>query len=285
MTQEKSPEGKNMKFRKKPVVIEAMQFTEETKNQCFNFVTCNRYADWDEFGKSPVLKIQTLEGDITASLGDWIIKGVKGEFYPCKPDIFEQTYEPADREARSQGGGKDEEIRKLREQVYLPNHWRCPKCSFYQVNSILAPDGIFADKRTPEQCPNDGTEMMPVSWKENAKDNYDMGVQQMERAVKAESQLQALSRPDASPAKCEVCGGTDLVCGKGWLEEKTKKDAEIQKLRTDASGLVEALRKAGQLTDSGPYHHYRACCKTDVEKEHDSECFIGEALQRFGSGK
>lgn len=40
--------------------------------------------------------IETLEGDITASLGDWIIKGVKGEFYPCKPDIFDATYEPAE---------------------------------------------------------------------------------------------------------------------------------------------------------------------------------------------
>jgi len=81
-------------YRKKPVVIEAMQFTEETKDQVFNFVTCNRYAAWSGDGK-PVLYIQTLEGDMMATLGDWIIKGVNGEFYPCKPDIFEKTYEPA----------------------------------------------------------------------------------------------------------------------------------------------------------------------------------------------
>lgn len=80
-----------MKFRKKPVVIEAMQFTEESKNQCFNFVRCNCAADFED--GSPVLKIQTLEGVMTASLGDYIIKGVQGEFYPCKPDIFEATYE------------------------------------------------------------------------------------------------------------------------------------------------------------------------------------------------
>lgn len=84
-----------MKFRKKPVVIEAEQFTEENKNRAFNFVRCNHFADWDENGK-PTLRIQTLEGEITASLGDWIIKGVNGEFYPCKPDIFEKTYERAD---------------------------------------------------------------------------------------------------------------------------------------------------------------------------------------------
>ena len=81
------------KFRKKPVVIEAECFTRENKDRCYNFVRCNCVADTDENG-SPVLRIQTLEGDMTASLGDWIIKGVKGEFYPCKPDVFAATYEP-----------------------------------------------------------------------------------------------------------------------------------------------------------------------------------------------
>ena len=81
------------KFRKLPVVIEAEQFTEGNKNRCFNFVTCNRYAEFNDAGQ-PILMIQTLEGVMTAELGDWIIKGVAGEFYPCKPDIFEKTYEP-----------------------------------------------------------------------------------------------------------------------------------------------------------------------------------------------
>lgn len=80
-------------FRKKPVVIEAELFTNATKDRCFNFVTCNRYADRAENG-DPVLRIQTLEGEMTANVGDWIIKGVKGEFYPCKDDIFQATYEP-----------------------------------------------------------------------------------------------------------------------------------------------------------------------------------------------
>lgn len=88
-----------MRFRKKPVVIEAEQFTDENKNRCWNFVRCNCSAEFED-GK-PVLKIQTLEGVMVARLGDWIIKGVKGEFYPCKPDIFEKTYEPAE---AAQGG-------------------------------------------------------------------------------------------------------------------------------------------------------------------------------------
>ena len=83
-----------MKYRKKPVIIEAMQFTQETKDMVFNFVTCNRYADWSDAGY-PILRIQTLEGEMIANSGDWIIKGIKGEFYPCKPDIFAATYEEA----------------------------------------------------------------------------------------------------------------------------------------------------------------------------------------------
>ena len=80
-----------MKFRKKPVVIEAMQFTENSKNQVFSWVTCSCYADFSD--DKPVLVISTLEGDMTVSLGDWVIKGLQGEFYPCKPEIFEQSYE------------------------------------------------------------------------------------------------------------------------------------------------------------------------------------------------
>ena len=79
-------------YRKKPIEIEAMQFTDEMKDRVFNFVSCNRYADFNEQG-NPVLKIQTLEGDMTASIGDWIIRGVAGEFYPCRDDIFRLTYE------------------------------------------------------------------------------------------------------------------------------------------------------------------------------------------------
>lgn len=81
-----------MKYRKKPVVIEAMQFTDESKNQVHSWITCSTAPGFDDDG-NPELRIQTLEGVMTASIGDYIIKGVQGEFYPCKPDIFEATYE------------------------------------------------------------------------------------------------------------------------------------------------------------------------------------------------
>jgi hypothetical protein len=77
-----------MKYRKKPVVIDARQYTR-------NGLDAEKVAEWcggDQTDDGCI--IHTLEGDHLASYGDWIIKGVKGEFYPCKPDIFEQTYEP-----------------------------------------------------------------------------------------------------------------------------------------------------------------------------------------------
>lgn len=81
-----------MKYRTKLVEIEAMQFTEESKDQVLNFVRCNCHPEFD-VKNNPILVIQTLEGDMTASIGDYVIKGLKGEFYPCKPDIFNMKYE------------------------------------------------------------------------------------------------------------------------------------------------------------------------------------------------
>lgn len=80
-----------MKFRKKPVVIEALQWTGNNLEELRAFVP-------EEFRDNRIhqpLGIKTLEGIMTISEGDYVIKGVKGEFYPCKPDIFEMTYEPA----------------------------------------------------------------------------------------------------------------------------------------------------------------------------------------------
>jgi hypothetical protein len=94
-----------MKFRKKPVVIEAVQINWKNWGEVCDFLGGiinpeNPGRDVSEFSDScgeaaPFIEltIPTLEGDHTARHGDWIIKGVKGEFYPCKPDIFEATYE------------------------------------------------------------------------------------------------------------------------------------------------------------------------------------------------
>ena len=78
-----------MKFMKKPVVIDAIQWNGENIDEVMGFMKW-RNADHD---KRHGLIIRTLEGSHHASVGDWIIKGVQGEFYPCKPDIFAATYD------------------------------------------------------------------------------------------------------------------------------------------------------------------------------------------------
>lgn len=100
------------RFRKKPVEVEAVQFSEEISPAAamdiYRWVeshigSVHPPCD-DHEGDEPVagvtidpatgfMVIRTLEGDMAVSAGDWIIRGVAGEFYPCKPDIFEQTYE------------------------------------------------------------------------------------------------------------------------------------------------------------------------------------------------
>jgi len=89
------------KFRKKPVVIEAMRFLGPDPR---NVDAMMEFDDWIVSNQGPhrcrykgdTLIIPTLEGDMVALPGDWIIRGIKGELYPCKPDIFEATYEPAE---------------------------------------------------------------------------------------------------------------------------------------------------------------------------------------------
>lgn len=76
------------KYRKKPVEVEAVQWTGFNIKEIANFTEGNMAINEDN-----QLCIFTLEGVHLASVGDYIVKGIKGEFYPCKPDIFEKTYE------------------------------------------------------------------------------------------------------------------------------------------------------------------------------------------------
>jgi hypothetical protein len=97
------------KFRKKPVVIEAVQLTWQTWGEMCDFIGdrftpdgfMGCYVDADGKATDSVtdvigLKIPTLEGEMLGVQNDWIIKGIKGEFYPCKPDIFSASYESAE---------------------------------------------------------------------------------------------------------------------------------------------------------------------------------------------
>jgi len=90
------------KYRKKPVVIEALKWTGENQRGMYNFLGGDENKPMEVSNDNFYINhglvrggliIKTLEGEHVANIGDYIIKGVKGEYYPCKPDIFEQTYE------------------------------------------------------------------------------------------------------------------------------------------------------------------------------------------------
>lgn len=99
-------------FRKKPVEIEAVRYAGGSDRDGYFFDEMKPQWLADAFSIQPghlgavwrridgTLRIATLEGEMIASPGDWIIQGVKGELYPCKPDIFEATYEAALQETR-----------------------------------------------------------------------------------------------------------------------------------------------------------------------------------------
>lgn len=99
MSQDKTPS----RFTKKPVTIEAVQYNGTLQSLDALFIP----EVHQDLG-SNACQIPTLEGVMTAQPGDWIIKGVKGEFYPCKPDIFEATYSPAHLERTGQSVTNDE---------------------------------------------------------------------------------------------------------------------------------------------------------------------------------
>jgi hypothetical protein len=77
-------------YRKRPVTVEAIEWTGDNTQEMAAFAG-DAYVD-----RAGAAHIATLEGDMRATVGDFIIKGVQGEFYPCKPDIFAATYEPVD---------------------------------------------------------------------------------------------------------------------------------------------------------------------------------------------
>lgn len=77
-------------YRKKPVIINAIQYDGQNGSDIFH-IFAGHLSNYDDY-----MEIDTLEGRMRAEVGDWIIEGIKGEVYPCKPDIFEATYEAVD---------------------------------------------------------------------------------------------------------------------------------------------------------------------------------------------
>lgn len=121
-----------MKFRKKPVVIEAIKWngTIGGMMDIKNFTGEN-----SKMSATGDLVIQTLEGPLKASPNDWIIKGIKGEFYPCKPDIFEATYEAV---SEPDGNVHTVPLDDIQSHIESSNCWCQP------VRMITGPIGVEA---------------------------------------------------------------------------------------------------------------------------------------------
>jgi len=84
-----------VKYRKKPLIVDAMQFTERDKDRVFNWMSGNRAPDFE--GGKPIVRFRTVHGETAiARLGDWVVEDSEpGTYYPVKPGVFEATYEPA----------------------------------------------------------------------------------------------------------------------------------------------------------------------------------------------
>lgn len=153
-----------MKYKKKPVVIDAVQWTGENHREMFDFLTENAfdkesmkvsgehfYIDHNKVGGGLVIK--TLEGEHLASIGDFIIRGVKGEYYPCKADIFEQTYERFEETI----GWTGNEWSKGNVTVNVPNDnlvpyhtiCGCATCLCIMPNKLVRKDGSVTTVTTP----------------------------------------------------------------------------------------------------------------------------------------
>ena len=138
----------DLKWMKKPITIEAWQFTEQMALEYWHSRTlppfgCNYIAGsyQREIVYDAYFYIDTLEGRMKACLGDWIIKGVKGEIYPCKPDIFEATYTRPKQPAQAQG--VDDKLIAKMAGVYEAERARYVGGTAYYPNNMAAHIGAM----------------------------------------------------------------------------------------------------------------------------------------------
>lgn len=148
------------RYRKKPVEIEAVQFTGDNIEEIAEFmgiplaglqVSVDAVLRMDgNYGENTHIHIPTLEGTMTANCGDWIIKGVKGEFYPCKPDIFDETYEVIEDEGMTDLKSKpypksllklpemtDAEKEAIRKNIEANDTTVLPLIEIHPVNNVI----------------------------------------------------------------------------------------------------------------------------------------------------
>jgi hypothetical protein len=195
------------RFRKKPVVIEAWRFNPGK----FNWpdwisklwlaeVQIQQPGGYIKRGET-VLSIPTLEGTMTAKVGDWIIRGVKGEVYPCKPDIFEATYELAAPNVSSESSVPDGEKEKIQ-------HSLDTRVYFLEEDATVlyaVPDGY------EQECLKQGTRIWLARWTEDQLEDA------RRRAIELHNKLRV------EPAPNEV---SDYARGAAQERERCAREAE-----------------------------------------------------------
>lgn len=203
------------RFTKRPVTIEAIQYDEHDPTPAIEWIRDNDGSAWLETriataSRPAVIAIETLEGTMNAQPGDWIIRGVQGEFYPCKPDIFEATYKPA------QGGfiapHVSEETRAaIQEQLrdcILPQSWADTVTAEHDAHHNRIRDTLdattYPDRPDPATYPywtgDDGEAAEHVEGEQNAPTDAEVEAA-AEAVCEWDCQYTYGSLEDDSPAK------------------------------------------------------------------------------------
>lgn len=206
-------------WRKKPVVIEARQYTRESREEIIAWCDAG-HLGMDDDGAPYELKhllIHTLEGDHRAALGDWIIKGVKGEFYPCKPDIFEATYE-----------------------------------------AVSAAEGNEAEAAAPKPDPAIAELVRPIIGIENrtAQEVFDIMADRFRHALTASNDRVAELERERDEALATMRRATEAMVESGNLladEELKREAAEAEVSRLKAGAVTEGWRPIETVPKDGSW--------------------------------
>lgn len=147
-----------MKATKKPVTIECVKWDGENLEEVQNFCGTSYIGGGKDDDKK--LVISTLKGDMLASVGDYIIKGMKGEFYPCKPDIFEKTYDIVD------GDSSVREFVETKHNLLTTKYTKVLEESEYQYNAPHTFRVIKAQEETSEEHKGENLVLSEIHFQE-----------------------------------------------------------------------------------------------------------------------
>jgi len=245
-------------WRKKPVVIQAVQYTGENDGDIMNFagVSCSGH-------RPDGLHLTTLEGELHVSKGDFVIKGVKGEFYPCKPDIFESTYEPASQPSPPTGKPLRAEVMEAIEwvqEVVRIENWNHPllreKINFVYSEILRLSSADREQPVLPEQ--NDRREPlrgMVVAKLKAERDSLQRELDGLKEPMSCRH-LKANLQPTDGPA--DAC----IVCAE--IQHLKDERQELQREKAELRAAVDELRQGLDWCINTAYNDKEGTFEKDV---------------------